>query len=63
MGKGRKTDIVEINIYSAKMGKDEVTDRVGALDGKRIVVECAKEPGILCGNEFARFLVGPELWP
>lgn len=60
---GRKilwtTYIVEINVGTAVVGEDKVSDGIGALDGKLVAVKGVEEPGILVGDKLARFLIRP----
>ena len=63
--KGIKTAIaavIEIDIYSAIEGQNEITDCVGPLNGEGILVESFEEPGVFCFDEFAGFIVRPELY-
>ncbi len=53
--------IIEVEICAAIEGENKVTDCVGALDRKGIVVKSVQEPGVFCFNKLAGFLVGPEL--
>ena len=53
--------VVQINVYSSIGVEDEVSDGVGALDGKWVVVKGLQEPRVLFCYKLARFLIGPEL--
>ena len=55
--------IIQVHIGAAVVREDEVADGVGTLNRERVVVEGLDEPRILCGNEFTRFRIGPELMP
>lgn len=55
------TAIIQINVDSAVMRENEVTDGIGAHDGIRIVVVRLEKPGIFGGNKVTRFRVCPEL--
>lgn len=55
------TYIVQIDIGSAKMGQNEITDRVCALDGVFVAVKGLEEPGIFGGDEVARLFIRPQL--
>ena len=53
--------IVEIDVDTTIVGEDEVANCVCALDGLRIIVECAQEPRIFGSNELSRLVIRPEL--
>ena len=50
---GIGTHIVEVYVYTAEVVENEVSDRVCALDGLRVVVESSEEPGIFRRYELA----------
>ncbi len=52
-GNGDETYIVEVYVYTTKVAENEVSDCVCALDGLRVVVEGAEEPGIFGCYELA----------
>lgn len=54
--------IVEIDVYAAVEGEHEVPDGVSALDGEAVAIEGGEEPGVLCADELAGEVVGPELF-
>ena len=53
------TYVVEINVGSTVVGKHEVPNGVGALDGVVVAIEGVQEPRVFCSNKVARFLVCP----
>ena len=57
----RDTHVIKINVGTTVVGKHEVPNGVGALDGIVVSIEGVQEPWVLGGNELARFFVGPEL--
>jgi hypothetical protein len=57
----RGTYIVEINVDATKVVEHKISYGIGALNGIGICVERLQEPGILSSNEFACFLISPEL--
>ncbi len=54
-------DIVQIDIDPTKVGQNKVSNRVGSLNGMRIIVKGVQEPRVLCFDKLARFLIRPEL--
>lgn len=55
------TYIVQIDIGTAIVGKNEVSDGVGTLNGVLVAVEGFQEPRVLRSNELAGFFIGPQL--
>jgi len=47
------TYIVEVNVDTAEVGKDEVSNGVCALDRLRITIESLEEPGVFSGYQLA----------
>ena len=55
------TYVVQINIGSAIVGQNEITDRVCALDGVCVAVKGLEEPRIFGGDEVAGLFIRPQL--
>ena len=58
---GRRTHIVEIDVYTAIVVEDKVANSVCALDGLRVVVKGFQKPGVLSCYELAGLGICPEL--
>ena len=57
----RDAYIVEIDVDSAVVSEDKVSDSVCALDRLRIIVKSVEEPWVLCSYKLSRLVVCPEL--
>lgn len=53
--------VIQINIYTTVVSKDEVTDGISSLDGEGVVVESFEEPRVFASDELTRSFVGPQL--
>ena len=52
--------IVEIDVYSAVVRENEVSNRICTLDVMLVACECGQKPGIFLLDELCGFLVCPE---
>ncbi len=55
------THVVQVNVDTPIMCKDEVPNCVRALDWVWVIVESFQEPRILRSYEFSRLGIGPHL--
>lgn len=54
------TAIIQINVDSAVVGQDKISDRVCALDWIWVCIKGVYEPRVLGADEFPRLGIGPE---
>jgi len=54
-----RTYVVEVDVDTAEVGKYEIADGVGTLDGVGVVVKTVEEPRIFRSDELSRAGVGP----
>ena len=60
-GDRKKAYVVQVDVDAAEVGKYEVADGIGALDGVIVIIKTVEEPRVLGCNELSRAGVGPEL--